>query len=179
MSKIEKPKYPVQMAVIGAAHGIRGEVKVKSFTADPFAFGEYGPLTTADGRRMTVAGVRQSGGAVIAKFAEVADRTAAEKLSGTALFVDRSALPEPDDEEEFYQADLVGLAARAPGGEAIGTVTAVHDFGAGDILELRLTAGGTAMIPFTRLAVPQIDMAGRTLTVDPVAAGLVEGEEPA
>ncbi len=170
---------PVQMAVIGAAHGIRGEVKVRSFAEDPAALGRYGPLQAGDGRRFTVRGVRQAGQSVVVRFAEIADRTAAEALSGTALFVDRSALPDDLEDEEFYQADLVGLDAFDAEGEAVGTVLAVHDFGAGIILELRLAGGRGAMVPFTKAAVPSVEIAARRITVDPAAAGLVESGDEA
>ena len=100
------------MAVIGAAHGIKGELRVKSFTADPLALGDYGPLHARDGRRFEVLDVRPAGTVVVVRFKGVTDRTAAEALNGTELFVDRSALPEAADEEEFYHADLVGQLAR-------------------------------------------------------------------
>ena len=104
-----KPQNPIQMAVIGAAHGIRGELRVKTFTGDPLAIGDYGPLYAKDGRAFEVQDVRPAGDVVVVRFKGVGDRTAAERLTGTELFVDRSVLP-PEEEDEFYHADLVGLA---------------------------------------------------------------------
>jgi 16S rRNA processing protein RimM len=170
----DKPTNPIQMAVIGAAHGIKGEVKLKSFTGDPAAIGDYGPLFAEDGRRFTIETLRPAGSSIVAKFKEVRDRTAAETLSGTALHVDRAALPDDLDEEEFYQADLIGLGVVDLEGAAIGKVQAVHDFGAGDILDIRKALGGSVMVPFTKAAVPAVDIVAGTLTVDPVAAGLVD-----
>lgn len=170
----DKPTNPIQMAVIGAAHGIKGEVKLKSFTGDPAAIGDYGPLFAEDGRRFTIETLRPAGSSIVVKFKEVRDRTAAETLSGTALHVDRAALPDDLDEEEFYQADLIGLGVVDLEGAAIGKVQAVHDFGAGDILDIRKVSGGSVMVPFTKAAVPAVDIAAGRLTVDPVAAGLVD-----
>ena len=168
---------PVQMAVIGAAHGIRGEVRVKSYTADPLALGDYGPLYDADGRRFDIDDIRAQKEVVVVRFEGIADRDAAEALAGTALFIDRSALPAIDDEEEFYHADLLGLAAFDETGEGIGKVRAVHDFGGGDVLEIARSGGRSVMVPFSRAAVPVVDLAARRLTVDRVAAGLVETDE--
>ncbi|MGY6707707.1 MAG: ribosome maturation factor RimM [Rhizobiaceae bacterium] len=165
------------MAVIGAAHGIKGELRVKSFTADPTALGDYGPLRARDGRTFTVKTARQAKEVVIVRFAEVADRNAAEALSGVELFVDRSALPDDLDEEEFYHADLVGMEIVDESGAVLGTVLAIHDFGAGDIIEVRPRSGKSLMIPFTRAAVPHISLAERRMTIDSQAAGLVEDED--
>ncbi|MDN2565721.1 ribosome maturation factor RimM [Aquibium sp. A9E412] len=168
---------PVRMAVLGAAHGIRGEIRVRAFTEDPMDFAAYGPLRSADGRRFTVTAVRPGKAGPIARFAEVADRSAAEALAGTELFVERAALPDDLEEDEFYQADLIGLAARTADGGALGRVVALHDFGAGDILELALADGRSAMIPFSRAAVPAVDLAAGTLTVEPHAAGLLASDD--
>lgn len=167
----------ILMGVIGAAHGIKGEVRVKSFAADPVALGDYGPLRTKDGRFFTVKTIRAAKEVVIVRFAEVADRNAAEALSGVELFVDRAALPDDLEEEEFYHADLVGLEVVDEEGAAIGTVLAVHDFGAGDILEVRPKGGKSLMIPFTRAAVPEISLADGRLRIDAAAAGLLPGED--
>ncbi|WP_309082675.1 ribosome maturation factor RimM [Chelativorans sp.] len=170
---------PVQLGVIGAAHGLKGEVRVKAFTDDPLALGGYGPLHTADGRALTVAHIRPAKDLVIIRFEGVNDRSAAEALNGVALFVDRSALPRELEEEEFYHADLVGLAAFDETGESLGRVVAVHNFGAGDILEIRPSSGITRMIPFTRDAVPEIDLAEGILRIDSLAAGLDNQEAEA
>ncbi len=168
----------VLLAVIGGAHGIKGEVRVRSFTADPEDIGAYGPLTDAKGRRYTVASARAQKNVVVVRFKEVADRNAAELLNGTELFVDRAALPE-EGEDEFYQADLVGLVARLVDGTVIGEVVAFHDFGAGDILEIAPEQGSSVMIPFTEAAVPEVDLDLGFILVEPTAAGLLPADEDA
>ncbi len=175
MAKLENP---VLMGVIGAAHGIRGEVRVKSFTQDPLALGDYGALSTQDGRSFTIADIRPAKTVVVARFKEVRDRDAAEALAGTELFVERALLPQDLDEDEFYYADLIGLEIRDLEGAAIGKVAAVHDFGAGDIIEMRRTNGGSVMIPFTRTAVPTVALKDGHIVVDPQAAGLLGDDEP-
>lgn len=174
---MKKPKNPVLMAVVGAAHGIKGELRVKSFTADPLALADYGPLFAADGRSFTVTDIRPAKEVVVVRLREIADRSAAEALNGTELFVDRAMLPAEIDEDEFYHADLVGLSVLDDQGQTIGTVRAVQNFGGGDILAVALEGRGEALIPFTRAAVPTVDMAARVLRVDPVAAGLVDDPE--
>lgn len=144
---------------------------MRSFTADPEDIGAYGPLVDAKGGRYTVTAARLQKNVVIVRFAEVADRNAAERLNGTDLFVARAALPE-EGEEEFYQADLVGLVARTTEGAVIGEVIAFHDFGGGDILEIAPDAGPSVMIPFTQAAVPEVDLDLGFILVEPVAAGL-------
>jgi len=171
-----KPTNPVQMAVIGAAHGIRGEVRVKTFTGDPLALGDYGPLYAKDGHAFEVLDVRPAGTVVVVRFKGVADRSAAEALTGTELFVDRSALPDDGDEDDFYQADLIGLSVRDDTGAAIGKVVAVQNFGGGDILDLTLGHAKGVLIPFSKAAVPEVSIAGGYIRIDPVAAGLVEDE---
>jgi 16S rRNA processing protein RimM len=175
MSKLENP---VQMAVIGAAHGIRGELRVKAFTGDPQALGDYGPLYARDGRAFEVVDIRPAGGVVVVRFKGVNDRNAAEALAGTELFIDRAALPR-EDEDEFYHADLVGLLVKDDKGAVIGKVAAVQNFGGGDILDLTLGSAKGVLIPFSKAAVPEVSIAGGYVRIDPVAAGLVddEGEE--
>jgi 16S rRNA processing protein RimM len=172
-----KLENPVLMAVIGAAHGIKGEVRVKSFTGDPEALGDYGPLLTADGRVFEVLDVRPQKEVVVVRFKGVKDRNAAEALAGTELFVDRSALPPVSDEEEFYHADLVGLSVVDTEGVRLGTVKTMHDYGGGDIVEVAITGARSVLVPFTKAAVPAIDIAAGTMTVDRVGAGLVEDED--
>lgn len=167
---------PVLIAVVGGAHGIRGEVRVKSFTEDPEDVGAYGPLFDAKGARYTVKSARFQKTVVIVRFAEVADRNHAERLNGTELFVDRSNLPD-EGEDEFYQADLVGLVARTTDGAVIGEVVGFHDFGAGDILEIAPDGGASVMIPFTLQAVPEVDFDLGFILVEPVAAGLKDAVE--
>jgi 16S rRNA processing protein RimM len=169
-----KPENPVQMAVIGAPHGIRGELRVKTFTGEPEALGDYGPLYTQDGRAFEVASIRAAGNMAVVRFAEVGDRNAAEALTGTELFVDRSVLPEPEEEDEFYHADLIGLDVRDDSGAVLGKVLAVQNFGGGDILDLMIGGRKGVLIPFTQAAVPEVTIAEGFIRIDPVAAGLVD-----
>lgn len=164
------------MATIGAAHGLKGELRVNTFTGEPAALGQYGPLYDRAGRPFEVLSVRPQGNVVVARFKGVDDRTAAEALNGTDLFVDRSALPADLADDEFYHADLVGLAVRDDSGNAIGRVHAVQNFGGGDILDIRLNSGKEALVPFTAAAVPQVAVSAGFLRIDPVAAGLVDDE---
>jgi 16S rRNA processing protein RimM len=166
----------VLLGAVAGAHGIRGAVKIKTFTADPADVASYGPLLDERGRRFAVKVERAQPGAVIARIDGVTDRNAAEALRGTRLYVSRAALPEPD-EDEFYHADLLGLAVEDEAGAAIGKVMTVQDFGAGDVLEIRLAEGGTAWLPFTREMVPVVDIAGRRLVAAPPADWLVPPED--
>ena len=152
------------VAQIGGAHGIRGEVKLKSFTADPMAVRDYGPLVSEDGAAsFQIEALRPAKGYLVARFRGVDDRNAAERLTHLRLFIPRDRLP-PPAADEFYHADLIGLAA----GTEIGTVVAIHDYGAGDIVELRPSAGGaTIMLPFTEAFVPSVDIAGGRIVVVP------------
>ena len=175
--KMSKLKNPVQMAVIGAPHGIKGEVRVKTFTADPLALGDYGPLFAKDGRAFDVVDIRPANTVVVVRFKQVRDRNAAEALTGTELFIDRSVLPDEGAEGEFYHADLVGLAVKDETGAEIGKVAAVQNFGGGDILELTMAGRKGVLIPFTQAAVPVVDVAGGFIGVDTVAAGLVDSDD--
>ncbi|PBB16897.1 ribosome maturation factor RimM [Mesorhizobium sp. WSM4313] len=173
MPKLENP---VQMAVIGAAHGIKGELRVKTFTGDPLALADYGPLYARDGRAFQIIDIRPAGTVVVVRFKGVGDRNAAEALAGTELFVDRSVLPDDGEEDEFYHADLIGLDVRDDTG-VIGRVVAVHNFGGGDILDVTLAGRKGVLIPFTQAAVPHVSIADGFVEVNPQAAGLVEDEE--
>ncbi|MDX8518833.1 ribosome maturation factor RimM [Mesorhizobium dulcispinae] len=173
MSKLENP---VQMAVIGAAHGIKGELRVKTFTGDPLALADYGPLYAKDGRAFQILDIRPAGTVVVVRFKGINDRNAAEALAGTELFVDRSVLPDDGEEDEFYHADLIGLEVRDDTG-AIGRIVAVHNFGGGDILDVTLAGRKGVLIPFTQAAVPHVSIADGFVEVDPMAAGLVDDEE--
>jgi 16S rRNA processing protein RimM len=164
----------ILLATIGAAHGVRGEVRIRSFTTTPEALADYGPLTTEDGRRFEIERLRPAkGDMLVAKLRGVDDRNAAEALSGVSLYVERSALPAPEP-EEFYHADLIGLAAVDPSGAPLGSVVAVHDFGAGDILEIKPTDGPSLLVPFTNAVVPDVDIPGGRITVVPPTE--IEGE---
>jgi len=167
----------VLMAVIGAPHGVRGEVRIKTFTGDPLALGDYGPLSDAKGKVYTIATLRPAKTVVVARIKEITTREAAEAANGTDLFIARSKLPDTLDDDEFYQADLIGLDAVDPDGVKLGTVKAMHDFGAGDIIELTLSSGGTTMVPFTRAAVPEVSLSARRIVVDPAIAGLLPDED--
>jgi 16S rRNA processing protein RimM len=153
---------------IGAPHGVRGEVRLQSYTGEPMAIADYGALENKDGTlTLAITSVRPAKNILVARFKGVDDRTAAEKLTNVELYVPRERLPAPDA-DEFYHADLIGLAAVDAAGTEIGTVVAVHDFGAGDILELRPTgARGTVMLPFTDATVPVVDIAGGRIVIDP------------
>jgi 16S rRNA processing protein RimM len=156
------------VAQIGPAHGTRGEVRLKSFTTDPMAVKDYGALETEDGTAtFRIEALRPAKSHLVAQLAGVRDRTAAERLANLRLFVPRERLPAPET-DEFYHADLIGLAAVATDGRALGTVVAIHDFGAGDILEVRPEGQrNTVMLPFTTTTVPVVDVAGRRIVIDP------------
>ena len=158
----------VCVAQIGGAHGLRGEVKLKSFTGDPMAVSEYGTLTSEDGAKsFEIEALRPAKGHLVARFRGIEDRGAAERLANVRLFVPRERLP-PLEPDEFYHADLIGLCAVKADGTEIGTVVAVHDFGAGDILELAPRgAATTIMVPFTAAFVPSVDIARGRIVVAP------------
>jgi 16S rRNA processing protein RimM len=153
---------------IGAAHGTRGEVKLWSFTADPMAIRDYGALVTEDGvRSFTIAALRPGKDFLVARLAGIDDRTAAEELTNTDLYVARERLPAADA-DEFYHADLIGLAAVDRADNQLGTVVAIHNFGAGDLIEVQLAHGSTTMmLPFTEEVVPVVDVAGGRIVIDP------------
>jgi 16S rRNA processing protein RimM len=157
----------VCVARIGAAHGVRGEVKLWPFTADPMAVTRYGELSAEDGRSFAIEAVRPAKDFLVARLKGVSDRTQAEQLRNTDLFVPRDRLPAPA-EEEFYHADLIGLPVEDTHGVALGSIVAVHNFGAGDLLEIRPPDGGdTVMVLFTADTAPVIDVAGRRIVLDP------------
>ncbi|MCP1199209.1 ribosome maturation factor RimM [Notoacmeibacter sp. MSK16QG-6] len=154
----------VVVARIGAAHGIRGEVRIKSFTENPADFAAYGPLATDNGRTFEVLSARPQKTMMIARLKNVTTREAAEALNGVELSVSRDALGEAD-EDEFFLADLIGLTAKSESGEKLGTVAAVHNFGAGDILEIRMVGSGSEMVDFSKHTVPAIDLDEGILTL--------------
>jgi 16S rRNA processing protein RimM len=157
----------VLLGEIGAAQGLKGEVRLRSYTAEPAAIARYGALHDEQGRVIEIESVRVTPKAVIARIKGVTTREAAEALNRTKLYVDRARLPKRED-EEWYHADLVGLAAVDHGGEKIGVVVAVQNFGAGDLIEVRPDKGGaTVLIPFTRDAVPEVDVEGGTIVLTP------------
>lgn len=151
-------------AVIGA-HGLKGEVKVKTFTETPERLGAYGPLHAKDGRTFVVASVRTTAAdSGVARFGGVDDRDAAEALRGLELFVARAALPETEA-EEFYHADLVGLRVEDEADRLIGHVRGIHNFGAGDVLDIERPDGSEALLPFTREFVPVVDVASGRIVI--------------
>ena len=157
---------------------MRGEIRLKSFAAVPEDIGAYGPLEDeAGGRRFDLRVTGSTKGVVRARIKGVEGRDAAEALKGVRLYVARAALP-PPDEDEFYHEDLVGLCAEDAGGALLGTVKAVHDFGAGDLLEITPVAGGrTFEVPFTRAVVPVVDVKGGRVVIE-APEGLLDGGEP-
>jgi 16S rRNA processing protein RimM len=157
----------ILLGVIGRPHGVRGLVHVQSYTADPRALAGYGPLYDDRGGQWTLAW-RSEGVAELrdAQNRPLPDRTAAEKLTNTRLYIDRDRLP-PPEEEEFYLSDLVGLQVNDPEGNPLGTVATVHDYGAGASIEIA-RAGQPLIVPFTRACVPAIDIPnGRAIVVLP------------
>jgi 16S rRNA processing protein RimM len=153
------------VAQIGAPHGVRGEVRLRSFTEDPMALMRYGALEAEDGSRaFELEAVRPAKSALVARFSGVTNRDAAAELRNVKLYVPRARLPEPED-ETYYHRDLIGLAAVDPDGAAVGTVCAVQNFGAGDLIEIAPNAGGpSVLLPFTKAYVPAVDIpAGRIM----------------
>jgi len=166
----------VLLGRFGAPHGVRGEIRLQSFTADPLAIASYGPLFDKSGARgFVLAHVRPQGkNMLVARVEGVTDRAGAERLARIELHAPRAKLPEPD-EDEFYLADLEGLRAETVEGHALGQVLAVRNFGAGDILEVRPPQGGeTLMFPFTKAVVPIVDIAGGRVVIAPPVE--IEGE---
>jgi 16S rRNA processing protein RimM len=159
----------IRVARIGAAHGVRGEVKLWSFTQDPEAVANYGPLQTEDGAQtFAIETLRPGKNFLVARLGGVETREAAEKLTNTDLFVPRERLPKIEEEDTFYYADLVGCIAVTTDGASVGTVSAVHNFGAGDIIEIAPAGGGqTLMLPFTEATVPKVDLKGKRIIVVP------------
>jgi 16S rRNA processing protein RimM len=163
----------VLLGEIGAAQGLKGEVRLHSFTEEEEAITAYGPLEDETGHVIEIEALRATPKALIARVKGVTTREGAEALTGTKLYIPRSRLPERE-EEEWYHAELIGLAALDRGGVTIGRVVAIQNFGAGDLLELAPANGGpTVLIPFTRETVPEIDVEGERLTLVP-PAGLLE-----
>jgi 16S rRNA processing protein RimM len=162
------------VARIGAAHGVRGEVRLWTFTEDPLAVLHYGPLTTKDGSQFELTKAREAKGHLVAAIKGIADRSAAEKLNGLELYVPRDRLPTPED-DEYYHADLIGLSAETTAGEPLGRVIAIHNFGAGDIIEIAPPSGGTMLLPFSNAVVPTIDIKGGRVVIEVPTE--IEGDE--
>jgi 16S rRNA processing protein RimM len=166
---------PVCVARIGAAHGVRGAVKLWTFTEDPLAVRDYGPLMTKDGaRQFEVTHVRAAKDHLVATLKGVTTRDDAERLNGLELYVPRDRLPETD-EDEYYHADLIGLAAVNSADEPVGRVIAIHNFGAGDIIEIAPAKGATMLLPFTNAVVPTVDLANGRVVIE--LPQEIEGDE--
>jgi 16S rRNA processing protein RimM len=163
-------KDKVCVGVITGVRGLKGEVRVKSFTSDPASIASYGAVTTENGKNSFRLTIKSSAkGLLIARLDGIEDRTSAEKLKGEKLFVPRSALPEPET-DEFYQADLIGLYVETDDGKRLGVIKAIHNFGASDILEIAYRDGGdkdNMMVPFTSEIVPEVDLKGGRVVINP------------
>ena len=170
------PPSQICVARIGAAHGVRGAVKLWTFTEDPLAVKRYGPLVTKDGaRQFEVTHVREAKGHLVATLKGIATREEAERLNGVELYVAREKLPETG-EDEYYHADLIGLAAVDAAGEPLGRVIAIHNFGAGDIIEIAPPNGATMLLPFTNAVVPTVDLEGGRVVIE--LPDEIEGDDP-
>ena len=167
---------PICVARIGAAHGVRGAVKLWTFTEDPLAVKRYGPLVTKDGaRQFEVTSAREAKGYLVATLKGIATREDAERLNGVELYIARDKLS-ATDKDEYYHADLIGLAAVTPTDEPLGRVVAIHNFGAGDIIEIAPPQGATMLLPFTNAVVPTVDLAGGRVVIELPAE--IEGDTP-
>jgi 16S rRNA processing protein RimM len=170
------PVSQICVARIGAAHGVRGAVKLWTFTEDPLAVKRYGPLTTKDGaRQFEVTHAREAKGHLVATLKGIATREEAERLNGVELYVAREKLPDTDA-DEYYHADLIGLDAVTAAGQPLGRVVAIHNFGAGDIIEIAPPGGTTMLLPFTNAVVPWVDLEGGRVMIELPAE--IEGDEP-
>ncbi len=168
MSKLQSP---VLLAKIGAPHGIHGQVRVTSFTRDPLAVGEYGPLTGRDGRTFTITKVRPAKNVLIVTFKELDTRESAQSVRGMELFVERKCLPESADEDEFYIEDLIGMEVLDKHLQPVGKVHDISNFGAGDLLEISpqlengKSGSSTWYLAFTKINVPEIDLENRRIVL--------------
>lgn len=176
----ERADRKLLMGRIGAAHGIKGEVRIQSFTEEPLALTTYGPLATdRPGLVIEILKARATTNVLVARLKGYDDRTAVEKLNGVELYVDRALLPEPAEDDDFYHADLIGLRAQLADGTLVGVVTAVPNFGAGDLLEVRdENSGDTFLFPFTKRVVPELQLKQGYLVIDPPLDADPGEEEP-
>ncbi|GEP01352.1 ribosome maturation factor RimM [Methylobacterium haplocladii] len=166
------PANLIALGEFGRAQGLRGEIRLKSYTSDPLAIAGYGPLLAADGRTFVLTDAKPAPGSspdlLVVRVAGVTDRTGAEALTRVALYCSRDKLGKPEDEDEFFAADLVGLDAVDATGTVIGIVIGVPNYGGGDLLEIRPALGGaTALLPFTKAFVPTLDVQNRRIVIDP------------
>ncbi len=174
------PEERVCIGAIAGVRGLKGEVRIKSFTADPDDIAAYGPVSTEDGDRTYRINVTaRAKGLIIARLDGIDDRDAAEALKGTRLYVPKGVLPKPDD-GDFYHADLIGLKAETGDGDTLGKVKAVHNFGAGDIIEITAGPGEgkeDLMVPFTEALVPDVDLTEGRIVVAPPEVLEADGED--
>jgi 16S rRNA processing protein RimM len=167
----------ILVGVVGAPHGVKGELRLKSFTADPLAIADYGPLTDSDGKTLLLTKVRLlKDDMLVVTFDGITDRDQAAKLTRRELYVLRSQLP-PPDEDEFYFSDLIGLPTKTVAGEDFGTIVAVENFGAGDLIEVEKSDKSRVLLPFTKAVVPHVDVVGRIVTIDPPHEIEVRGDD--
>ncbi|WP_068310819.1 ribosome maturation factor RimM [Polycladidibacter hongkongensis] len=167
----------ILLAQVGAAHGIKGEVRVKPFGDDPLSFADYGKLETLDGsRKFKVKRARVQKTVVVTKFEGVNTRNEAEALNGVKLYIPRERLPQIEEADEFYHYDLLGLKAVDAQGEVLGTVVALPNFGAGDLIEIAPKSGAALLLPFTKEVVPEIDLEAGQVTVILPLGFLEDGE---
>jgi len=164
----------VCLGVVVGARGIKGDVKVKSFTRHPKDVASYGRVHTEDGQRLALRVTGEAKGSVLVRISDVKDRAGAEALKGQQLYVARGQLPEEVAEDEYYHADLIGLTALDETDVECGTVIAVYDFGAGDVLDIRRPAGHTVMLPFTLQAIPEIDLSTGRIVISSQALASAE-----
>jgi 16S rRNA processing protein RimM len=166
---------PICVARIGAVHGVRGAIKLWTFTEDPLAVVRYGPLATRDGtRQFEVTHAREAKGHLVATLKGIATREDAERLNGLELYIARERLP-ATGEDEYYHADLIGLAAVDAANKPLGRVVAIHNFGAGDIIEIAPPHGTTLLLPFSNAVVPSVDLEGGRVVIELPAE--IDGEE--
>lgn len=166
----------ILLGIVGAPHGVRGEVRIKTFTGDPLAIAGYGPLSDSKGRSFEITDIRPAKEVVVARLKGVTTREAAEALNGVELFVARDKLSAGEDEDEFLQADLIGCSVAGPDGIVLGTVTAVENYGAGDLLDIETPDGRSVLMPFTKAFAPRIDIAARRIEAEP-PLGLFEPDD--
>lgn len=165
----------VCIGLIVGAKGLRGEVRIKSYTEDPEDVAAYGPVSTDNGRELTLTVSGSGAGVVTAILDEVGDRTEAEALRGQKIYIGRSALP-PPGVDSLYQVDLIGLDVELTDGKALGMVVAFHNYGGGDVMEVKGASGEEILVPFTEASIAEVDMMGRRILVIPVPGLFDNGE---
>lgn len=166
----------ILLGIVGAPHGVRGEVRIKTFTGDPLGIAGYGPLSDGKGRSFEITDVRPAKEVVVARLKGVTTREAAEALNGTELFVARDKLSADEDEDEFLLVDLIGCSVVGLDGTVLGTVTVVENYGAGDLLDIETPDGRSVLMPFTKAFAPRIDIAARRIEAEP-PLGLFEPDD--